>query len=172
MCQDLNARIIIKQGSGVPTIPASTDHRNGDWIATDIYEGELYLDNDTGFLYTSNSGAIKQPTPAPIKGMWKAQIAQTGTSAPVIVSEFVNTLGVMVVPTYSVVGAFGFSGFAGLLVGNVEIEHNFQLSYLEHSISLLTTPSLITLATYSSGVLANDVIVGTTVIRTITVTVY
>ena len=40
MCQDLNARIVIKQGSGVPTIPVSADHRNGDWLTTDIYEGE------------------------------------------------------------------------------------------------------------------------------------
>ena len=136
------------------------DEFNGQWL-------DITGTTGTTLTYNDASGWIGVPNKV-IKG----NLSQTGTSAPVIVSEFVNTLGVMVVPTYSVVGAFGFSGFAGLLVGNVEIEHNFQLSYLEHSISLLTTPSLITLATYSSGVLANDVIVGTTVIRTITVTVY
>lgn len=60
MCQDTYARMIIKQGSGVPTIPVSTDHRNGDWIATDIYEGEFYMDTDTGIIYTSNGGVIQK----------------------------------------------------------------------------------------------------------------
>jgi hypothetical protein len=50
--------MIIKKESGVPTIPASADHRNGDWIATDIYEGELYMDTDTGAVYTRNAGQI------------------------------------------------------------------------------------------------------------------
>jgi len=59
MCQDTYARMIIKMGSGVPTIPASTDHRNGDWIATDIYEGELYMDTTSGIIYTSLGGVIQ-----------------------------------------------------------------------------------------------------------------
>lgn len=60
MCEDKKSRIVIKQGSGVPTIPASTDHRNGDWIDTDIYEGEQYLDNDTGIVYTRNGSTIQK----------------------------------------------------------------------------------------------------------------
>lgn len=60
MSCDKYARMIIKQGSGVPTIPASSDHRNGDWIATDIYDGELYLDIATGIIYTSNGGVIQK----------------------------------------------------------------------------------------------------------------
>jgi len=59
MCKDQSARIIIKRGSGVPTIPVSADHRNGDWIATDIYEGEFYQDTATGIVYTRNGATIE-----------------------------------------------------------------------------------------------------------------
>jgi len=58
MCGDKFERRQIKMGSGVPTIPASTDHRNGDWIATDIYDGEFYMDTDTGLTYTRNGTSI------------------------------------------------------------------------------------------------------------------
>jgi hypothetical protein len=47
-------RRTIKQGKGAP----STDHRNGDWIETDIYEGELYLDLATSVLYTRVGSTI------------------------------------------------------------------------------------------------------------------
>lgn len=57
-CTDKNFRLVIKQGSGVPTVPPSSDHRNGDWIDTDIYEGEFYQDTDTGKVYTRNSTGI------------------------------------------------------------------------------------------------------------------
>jgi hypothetical protein len=59
MCGDKFERRQIKMGSGVPTIPASTDHRNGDWIATDIYDGEFYMDTDTGLTYTRNGASIQ-----------------------------------------------------------------------------------------------------------------
>ena len=58
MCYDKFERRTIKMGAGVPTIPASTDHRNGDWIATDIYEGELYMDTNTGQTYTRSGSTI------------------------------------------------------------------------------------------------------------------
>jgi len=58
MSCDKTARIIIKLGQGLPTIPVSTDHRNGDWIATDIYEGEQYMDTNTGLVYTRNGLTI------------------------------------------------------------------------------------------------------------------
>lgn len=55
---DITKRIIVKKGNGVPTIPPSADHRDGTWIATDIYEGEFYLDLDTGDVYTNFAGSI------------------------------------------------------------------------------------------------------------------
>jgi hypothetical protein len=47
-----NARFLIKRTNGLPTIPTTPDHRDGRWIITDIYEGELYMDLDDGKLYT------------------------------------------------------------------------------------------------------------------------
>lgn len=35
-----------------PTIPASNDHTDGSWIATDIYEGELFINLADGIVYT------------------------------------------------------------------------------------------------------------------------
>ena len=55
---DETRRIIIKKGAGVPTIPTSPDHRDGSWIATDIYEGEFYLDTATGITYTRSNGSV------------------------------------------------------------------------------------------------------------------
>lgn len=57
---DLTRRIVFKTGVGIATIPASSDHRNGDWISTDIYDAELYLNVTDGKLYTSNSGVIQE----------------------------------------------------------------------------------------------------------------
>lgn len=58
MCYDKKERRTVKMGTDIPTIPRSTDHRNGDWLITDIYEGELYLDLTTGALYTRVGSTI------------------------------------------------------------------------------------------------------------------
>ena len=55
---DETRRIIIKKGAGVPTIPTSADHRDGSWLATDIYEGEFYLNTVDGYIYTNSNGII------------------------------------------------------------------------------------------------------------------
>lgn len=56
MCNEVRPfRFGVKQGSGVPTIPASSDHQDGTWLATDIYEGEMYQDTDTGLVYTRDA---------------------------------------------------------------------------------------------------------------------
>jgi hypothetical protein len=44
--------MIIKRGRFAPTVPTSNDHRDGTWLDTDIYEGELYLDVISNQLYT------------------------------------------------------------------------------------------------------------------------
>lgn len=46
------ARILTKSSEGLPTIPPSATHDNGDWSPNDIYEFELYVDSSTGYLYT------------------------------------------------------------------------------------------------------------------------
>lgn len=55
---DVRNRIIIKRGDGPPTVPASADHRDLSWLATDIYEGEFYQDNLTGYVYGRNGNLI------------------------------------------------------------------------------------------------------------------
>jgi hypothetical protein len=61
-CNDEFRRILIKRGSGVPTIPVSDDHQNGDWLVTDLYVGEFYMDTDTGRVYTRTEAGITDAT--------------------------------------------------------------------------------------------------------------
>jgi hypothetical protein len=124
MCQDKFERRQIKMGSGVPTIPASTDHRNGDWIATDIYDGEFYMDTDTGLTYTRNGSIIQMSDGRKAQKTWKALITQTGTSAPVL-TVVENSLGLTAVPAYVSAGTYTISGFAGNLVAPIEIHNGF-----------------------------------------------
>ena len=56
-------RIIIKKGTGAPTIPSSSDHTDGTWLSTDIYEGELYLDTVNGLNYTRYDSTIVELFP-------------------------------------------------------------------------------------------------------------
>ena len=93
MCENLTVRRAIKQGSGIPTIPVSTSHQNGDWLPTDIYVGEQYLDTDTGIVYTRNGNDIETVGGgAGNKLVWKGLISQSVADAPTaIVLE--NTLG-------------------------------------------------------------------------------
>jgi hypothetical protein len=56
------ARFIIKRSNGLPTVPATPDHRDGRWLITDIYEGELYMNLDDGKLYTRYGNDIYEIT--------------------------------------------------------------------------------------------------------------
>jgi len=57
---DETKRIILKHGTGVPTIPTSNDHRDGTWIATDIYPYEIYIDSVSGLMYINSGGLINE----------------------------------------------------------------------------------------------------------------
>jgi hypothetical protein len=57
-----NARMIIKRGRALPTVPASNDNNDGTWVDTDIFEGELYLDTTHGKLYTRIGNDIYEIT--------------------------------------------------------------------------------------------------------------
>jgi hypothetical protein len=176
MCKDENVRIVIKQGSGVPTVPVSADHRNGDWIATDIYEGEQYQDTDTGIVYTRSSTGIEavgggggaiQPK------VWKAQIAQSATDAPYL-NVLENTLGVTVVPSYSSVGTYLLSGFDSKLTDDTCTSMVVSLVNDDdyYTWGRIST-SIISIITSNAGVLADDVLdLGRWRESTITVTKY
>jgi hypothetical protein len=99
MSCDKTARIIIKLGQGVPTIPVSTDHRNGDWIATDIYEGEQYMDTNTGLVYTRNGSTIETISGGgSVETAIIGSISQSSTSAPTLVIGKNNT-GATITPS-------------------------------------------------------------------------
>ena len=104
MCTDKKARMVIKQQAGVPTVPVSADHRNGDWITTDIYEGEFAMDTDTGIVYTRSSAGIVTAAGDALKSVYRVLISQTGVLAPTVV-ESVNTIGA-IVWTYNSIGYY------------------------------------------------------------------
>jgi len=81
---DITKRIIIKKGAGAPTIPSSSDHRDGTWLATDIYEGELYLDTVAGLNYTRYGSTIVELFP---------------TSTGLAGNEFVFVFSILDLPT-------------------------------------------------------------------------
>ena len=53
-------RIVIKKGTGIPTIPTSNDHTDGTWLATDLYVGEFYMDTATDKIYMRTAGGIEE----------------------------------------------------------------------------------------------------------------
>ena len=165
MCENLTVRRAIKQGSGIPTIPVSTSHQNGDWLPTDIYVGEQYLDTDTGIVYTRNGNDIEivgggQGQPL----IWKANISQTSTNAPVL-NVIINTLGVTAVPSYITDGTFAIDGFDSNLINPCEITTNLTTSGVSENFTVVAnTSSQLILTSQLNGVDTNGVIdgVGTT----------
>jgi hypothetical protein len=57
---DITKRIIIKKGAGIATIPATSDHRDGTWLSTDLYIGEFYMNTTNGKIYTRTSSGISE----------------------------------------------------------------------------------------------------------------
>ena len=173
MCENLTVRRAIKQGSGIPTIPVSTSHQNGDWIPTDIYVGEQYLDTDTGIVYTRNGNDIEtvgggQGQPK----IWKAQITQTGTNAPVL-TVLVNTLGVTVTTAYADVGEYLLNGFDLNLTGLTAVEiTNANINGLIYL--AVNTTSQIQVSVMNYGLSPNDDLINTAyqLSQIITVTKY
>jgi len=98
---DMNARFVVKQINGMPTVPPSLDSRNGDWITSDIYEGEACQDLDTGLMYTRSYAGITTIDGGATKKTLKVLATQTALLAPVL-TILQNDFGV--VPTASWVG--------------------------------------------------------------------
>jgi hypothetical protein len=93
---DEYVRMVMKQGNGLPTVPVSLDPRNGDWLDTDIFEGEFYQDLNTGKVYTRDSSGIVNADGSPTKKVYKAIISQSGTGAPTEISVIQNEIGATV----------------------------------------------------------------------------
>lgn len=157
MCYDKFERQQIKRGAGLPTIPASTDHRNGDWLATDIYEGELYMNTNTGQTYSRIGSTIITADNKKPYLIWKALITQSGTSAPTL-TVVENTLGVTITPSRVSIGFYELSGFSGnLTAGNCEIHSNFNHIGDEWFMQQeALTDSVLTVVTYETGTGVQD----------------
>jgi len=114
MCNDDKfVRMIMKRGEGIPTIPSSDDHRNGDWLDTDIYRGEWYQDTLTGKVYTRNDAdEITSPdgSIAPTS-VFDAIISQSSTGAPTIDHLILDTIGGAF--SYSAVGTYPYTKAGG-----------------------------------------------------------
>jgi len=119
---DITKRILIKRGNGVPTIPPSADHRDGTWSATDIYEGEFYLDLLSNDVYTNSGGVIVNITATSInqasklshsvklaENMTKGQAAYVSgaTGTNMLVSKADNTTDAMSSKTMGLIDATG-----------------------------------------------------------------
>lgn len=119
---DITKRIIVKKGNGVPTIPPSADHRDGTWSATDIYEGEFYLDLLSNDVYTNSGGIIVNITATSInqasklshsvklaENMTKGQAAYVSgaTGTNMLVSKADNTTDAMSSKTIGLIDATG-----------------------------------------------------------------
>jgi hypothetical protein len=151
---DSFSRIVIKQGSGEPTVPVSADHRNGDWIATDIYEGEFYLDTDTGLTYTRNSSGITLSDGSPTMLQAKLNITQTGTNAPVLI-EFVNQIGT-ITPSYSAVGTYILTSTGNFPTGKIFITTNFNTKQGDEIVVGRVNDNELRIYTFSGGVLTDS----------------
>lgn len=147
--EDINARIVIKQGNGQPTIPVSLDPRNGDWLDTDIFEGEMYQDLDTGKVYTRDSNGITDATGVVALTTYKANINQFGTNAPTVNRTFQDDItGVW---SYISTGVYRYTkvgAFTGVTIGDmflsIRTEGNLASNFYFQKIS----DDVISLQTY------------------------
>lgn len=115
MCRNSVERYVLKgtDATGVvPTVPGSDNHKDGSWLTTDIYKGELFFNFADGIMYTrgddgievvgGGNGAIKE---------YLAIISQSGISAPTQVLVVKNTIGT-VTWAYDGVGDYALNSAA------------------------------------------------------------
>jgi hypothetical protein len=136
-----DSRIKIKRSTiaaTVPTVPSSSDHTDGTWIATDIYKGELFYNQADGVLWTRGDSGIEC-----IQGTAKLTIA----SADVLT---LNTTPI------EIVAAPGVGYAIEVISASVKIDFN-SAAYATNTILQLTadgaTPSQVK---WASGVLATS----------------
>ena len=164
MTCDKKQRYGIKRGNGVPTIPVSSDHRNGDWIATDIYEGEQYQDIDTGVVYTrsgvNTTGLGSVPNEIIVL---KLRVHQIGVNAPVIEPYF-NPFNYTLTPIRDAAGLYRITGLTGEDMTNTL--NRYELKWSSNGLVGGSTLDIfpassdqVTLRTYdNTGTLADNII--------------
>ena len=112
---------------------------------------ELYLQTDE----KTTVGALKVFTTGKV---YKAQISQSGTSAPTL-TELVNTFGVIVNSVYNGVGVYSLTGFTGLITGLTEVSITFPNDGINSAFAGGTiSTNIVIINTFISGVQANGVL--------------
>lgn len=164
MSCDKFSRMIIKQAEGKATIPVSSDHRNGDWIATDVYPGEWYLDSLTGQTYIRNRNdifSIGDPTIL----QQKLLLTQTGATAPVVtlLADTFNGAGTIVWTRT------GTGVYQGTLAGVFQANKTFLIvesgANINENIRIYRkTTSVIEVKTYDLGALKDGILNETSII--------
>ena len=64
-----DSRILIKSSTATgvePTVPASNDHTDGTWLITDLYKGELFINQADDKIFTRTEAGILQIYPVTI----------------------------------------------------------------------------------------------------------
>jgi hypothetical protein len=73
------ARLIAKSGEGPPTVPPSPSHDSGDWIETDVYPYELYVDLLTDKVYIGISKGFEMLNPDNKDFNWTVDLMDSKT---------------------------------------------------------------------------------------------
>jgi len=157
---DEYVRMVIKQGTGLPTVPVSLDPRNGDWLDTDIFEGEFYQDLNTGKVYTRDAVGITTADGSPVLTTYKAVLTQGGVLPPgetkIFQDDITGVWSYSDVGTYryTKVGAFATTGRNLMfvqIINNLTTLSNFNLEIISADILELKTYD-------STGTLANGIL--------------
>lgn len=104
--------------------------------------------------------------------VWKAQISQTGTSAPTL-TTLIDDFGLTLSTNYILTGAYSINGFGGILTGLIDVNITTRNYGTDTADVYVATSSVLGIATFSSGASANGVLdnsgfnLGTSVITVI-----
>lgn len=139
-CRNEYVRRVVKTTTTagvIPTIPTSDNHKDGSWIATDIYKGELFFNLPDGIMYTrDDTGIVEIQTQPAGYGEWIALITQSGTNAPTasVIKDTIGgiTLGYNAVGQYTLdadAGSIFSSGNAAGFVGSFDSINDRGLLY-------------------------------------------
>ena len=140
---DITKRIIIKKGAGAPTIPSSLDHRDGTWLATDIYEGELYLDTVAGLNYTRYGSTIVElfPTSTGLAGnefVFVFSILDLPTAVSSVIT-LADNITYFITKTIDLAGARLVGGVNSVIIGGSSENCILKSTGLSSSTALITS---------------------------------
>ena len=155
----------IKRGVGVPTVPVSSSHRNGDWTDNDIYEGEMYQDTDTGLVYTRTAANIVKSGSVPNEAViLKFRIYQDDVAIPVVVPYF-NPNAYELSSVRDSAGVYRVLGLVGQLMTDTDhkyeivVSNGYMLSSSLVNVTAATNESLLVETYNNTGTRDDNIII-------------